>query len=354
MSKNLFTKDITVFKKLFDQRLQRFFIQKQKGARKISNEYVTLVRYLEKYVLAGGKRLRPFLLCRGRRIAGVKSSVKANQAGLALELFHNFALIHDDIMDGADSRRGQPTLHQQLAEWHQQKKWRGDSQEFGVGMAILGGDMLFTWADELINGLDNKAVSRSYHEMKSELMVGQAEDMFLSKINKIPSRSRIINTAILKSARYSVEKPLLLGAAIAGQEKKFRLFFQTLAEPLGLAFQLRDDVLGVFGQQSKIGKSVNSDIAEGKMTLLIHYALKYDTIPKKLLGRTWGNEKATSQDVTEFKKRLGQSRVVTEVEKEIAGQLDRAAKVIKNTKLIKEAEKESFLSLLEFFAQRNH
>jgi len=353
MSENSFTKDITAFKKLFDQRLQRFFVQKQAEAQKVSGEYAVLVRYLAKYTLAGGKRLRPFLLCRGRRIVGAKSSVKANQAGLALELFHNFALIHDDIMDGADSRRGQPTLHQQLTQWHQQKKWRGDSQEFGVGMAILGGDMLFTWADELINGLDNKAVSRLYHKMKSELMIGQAEDMFLSKINKTPSRSRIINTAILKSARYSVEKPLLLGAAVVGQEKKFHSFFQTLAEPLGLAFQLRDDVLGVFGQQSKIGKSVSSDITEGKMTLLIHYALKYGIIPKKLLRKTWGNEKATSRDVAEFKKHLKQSRAVTEVEKEIAGQLDRAAKVIKNTKLIKEAEKDMFLSLLEFFAQRN-
>ena len=353
MTTNLFGREITIFKKQFDVRLRRFLAQKQKAAGKVSPEYAGLVRYLAKYTLAGGKRLRPFLLCRGRRITGAQSSVKANQAGLALELFHNFALIHDDIMDGADLRRGKPVLHKQLTDWHRQKKWRGDSEEFGVGMAILGGDTLLTWADELINNLGLESVSRLYHEMKSELMVGQAEDMFLSKINRLPARSRIINAAVLKSARYSVEKPLLLGAAVAGREKKYRPLFRALARPLGLAFQLRDDVLGIFGQPAKMGKSVSGDIIEGKMTLLIHYALKYDIIPSELVKKTWGNKQATSRNVARFKSCLEHDQVLRRVEQEIAAQLARAVGLVKSTRLIKGRERDVFLDLIDFFRKRN-
>lgn len=354
MAKNLFSQEIAAFKKLFDARLRRFLARKQKEAGKVGKEYAALVRYLAKYTLAGGKRLRPWLLCRGRRIAGGKSSVKANQAGLALELFHNFALIHDDIMDGADLRRGQPALHQQLTQWHRQRKWRGDSQEFGIGMAILGGDMMLTWADELINSLGLESVSSLYHEMKSELMIGQAEDVFLSKIKEIPARSRIINTALLKSARYSVEKPLLLGAAVAGREKQYRPLFRALAKPLGLAFQLRDDVLGMFGEKSTSGKSVGGDIREGKMTLLMYYALKSGQIPKKILREVWGDEKASDNGIARIRTGVKNSQALEKVLQDIAKQLIQAEKIINESKLMKSKEKALFLNLINFFRERNY
>ena len=354
MADNLFHKDLTSFQKTFNRRLKKFFASEQIKARKVSAEYAQLVGYLSAYLLAGGKRLRPFLLCRGRRIAGSKSSLQANQAGLALELFHNFALIHDDIMDGADLRRGQPTLHHRLEAWHRRKKWRGDSQEFGVGMAILAGDMLLVWADELINNLNQPVVTRLYQEMKREIMIGQAEDIFLSKINKNASRSRIINTALLKSARYSVARPLILGAAIAGREKKYQKTFNALAEPLGLVFQLQDDILGVFGKQTTVGKSVSGDIREGKLTLLMHYALKTKSIPQRLLKKTWGNESAASSDVKKLKAAINKSQAPTKMSQEISQQLEKAERIINQSPLIKSREKLIFLDLLTFLQTRDY
>ncbi|MBU1178262.1 polyprenyl synthetase family protein [Patescibacteria group bacterium] len=354
MSKNLFVKELAAFQSKFNSQLSKYFIQKLVKARSVSSEYTQLVKFLSAYLQAGGKRLRPFLLKQGFQIAGGKNNAQANQVGIALELFHNFALIHDDLMDGADLRRQRPTLHRQLAKWHQQRKWRGDSQEFGIGMAILAGDILLAWADELINNLKRPLILDIYQEMKSELMIGQAEDIFLSKINKIPTRQRIIKAALLKSAHYSVAKPMLMGAALENQKQKYQGLFDTLAEPLGLTFQLRDDILGVFGKQGAVGKSVSGDIEEGKMTLLMYYALRSGHLPPLLLKKTWGNNVATRREVTELKTSLKNSGALDKVSQDVDRQLTQAEKVINRSKLMNNKTKAIFLDLLIFFQTRDY
>lgn len=349
-----FIKEITSFKKLFDRELNKYLVQKQEEAKKVSGEYSGLVKILADYVLAGGKRIRPFLVYQGCGVCGGQNKKQAIKVGMAVEIFHAFALIHDDIMDGADLRRNQLTLHKQLTKWHQAKRWKGASTNFGTGMAILAGDILFTWADELIVNLKNNQVLQVYQDMKKELMAGQAEDIFLSIVNGSPSQKRIVQTMLRKSAGYSIEKPLFLGAALARAGDKYYRFFRQVSMPLGLAFQLKDDILGMFGKRQEVGKPTDSDIKEGKMTLLIFHALREGYLPKKIYSQVLGNQGVTVKQVREFKKLLKNSGVLDKINAEVTSYITKARKVIKRSPSIKQESKDIFLGLAMFLQNRKY
>ena len=229
-------------------------------------------------LLAGGKRLRPAFCYWGFRAAGGTDSDEVVVAASSLELFQACAIVHDDVMDGSDTRRGQPAVHRRFAALHRTEGWLGDPEAFGTGAAILLGDLALTWSDQMLStcglpGDDLQRGHRVYDDMRAELMGGQYLDL-LEQARGGGSVQRAMRVARYKSARYTIERPLRLGGALAGADADLLGAYSDYGLPLGDAFQLRDDVLGVFGDPAETGKPAGDDLREGKRTALVAMALE--------------------------------------------------------------------------------
>jgi geranylgeranyl diphosphate synthase type I len=232
-------------------------------------------------LLSGGKRLRPAFGYWAWRGAGMPDDDRMVVAAAALELFQASAIIHDDVMDRSDIRRGRPAVHRRFATLHQEAGWRSDQEAFGGGAAILVGDLCLSWSDEMFFGSrlapERLVQARPiFDEMRTELMGGQYLDLLEQAVGggSVARSRRVIQ---YKSARYSVLRPLQLGATLAGGSRQLCAAYDAYALPLGEAFQLRDDVLGVYGDPAETGKPAGDDLREGKRTLLIAYALERAT-----------------------------------------------------------------------------
>ena len=230
---------------------------------------------LRRFVLAGGKRLRPMFCYWGWRGAGGPDSTPVVVASAALELFHAFALIHDDIMDGSDRRRGQPSVHRFFADLHTRSSWRGDPASYGRSTALLCGDLCAAWSDQMFHqcGLSAPEVERGYRvfaTMRTEVIAGQYLDL-VSGVGD-GSVASALTVIRMKAARYTVTRPLQIGAALAGAGPGLLAALTAFGDPLGDAFQLRDDVLGVFGDPAVTGKSTLDDLREGKPTVMMALA----------------------------------------------------------------------------------
>ena len=228
-------------------------------------------------LLSGGKRLRPAFCWWGYRGAGGADTEEALRAAAALEFLQACALIHDDVMDGSATRRGMPSAHHRFAMLHRGSEWLGSPEAFGVGAAILLGDLCLSWADELLltSGVPAEhlgAAKRVYDEMRTELMAGQYLDQ-LEQARGGGSLERAMRVVRFKSAKYTIERPLHMGAALAGAGPDVMAAYSGYGLPLGEAFQLRDDVLGVFGDPGETGKPAGDDLREGKRTVLIATAM---------------------------------------------------------------------------------
>lgn len=231
---------------------------------------------IERMVRAGGKRIRPSFCYWGYRATGAAHDDRAVTAAAALELLHTFALIHDDLMDGTDERRGRPTVHA-----------AHDSPT-----AILAGDLALVLADDLLVSASERAEALAatftvYSRMRREVIAGQFLDM--QSAHEAIDEARARRIAVLKSGRYSVVEPLLVGAALAGAPYELCEMLTAFGEPLGEAFQLKDDLLGIFGDPLATGKSVDSDIREGKRNLLFAKTLAALSEPdKSFFVSRWG------------------------------------------------------------------
>jgi geranylgeranyl diphosphate synthase, type I len=255
-------------------------------------------------LLAGGKRLRPAFCYWGWRGAGGEDCPEIIAAAAALELLHASALVHDDVMDGSDTRRGQPSLHRRFAARHVGSGWHGSAESFGVGAAILMGDLLLSWTSEMFHacGLPGEATQRGRRVlsvMATEVMAGQYLDL-LEQVSGAGTVASALRVASYKSAKYTVERPLHLGAALAAAPDSVTQAYTRFGMPLGTAFQLRDDVLGVFGDPAQTGKPAGDDLREGKRTVLVAITFaKASRNEAAALGRRLGDPGLDQAGVTE-------------------------------------------------------
>jgi len=265
---------------------------------------------------AGGKRLRPaFCFCAYLGSGGRPGNAGVVDAAAALELVHTFALVHDDVMDGSDRRRNRDAVHRHFVNRHDDARWRGESRRFGEGMAILVGDFSFVYADMLVRGAAD-AVLDVFDQLRVELCVGQSLDLVTTATaDTAPEAARRI--AQYKSAKYTVERPLHLGAALAGRLDELAAPFSAIGLPLGEAFQLRDDVLGAFGEADVTGKPVGDDLREGKATPLVALtAARADAGDGALLERLGASDLA-ADEIAGLQDLFVRSGALTEVEREI-------------------------------------
>ena len=232
--------------------------------------------------VSGGKRFRAAFCYWGyHAVAGTSYDGTADDALVracaSLELLHASALVHDDYMDASDTRRGRPATHRSFAAEHSADRWRGDPEQYGASAAILLGDLLLSWSDELLRrcGLPMERVVAAldvFDRCRSEVITGQFLDVSV-QARGVADVDAAMTVLRYKSAKYSVERPLHIGATLAGGNAEQLARLSAFGLPLGEAFQLRDDLLGVFGDPSTTGKPAGGDLVEGKRTVLVALAL---------------------------------------------------------------------------------
>jgi geranylgeranyl diphosphate synthase type I len=259
----------------------------------------------------------------------------ALDAGAALELLHSFALVHDDIMDGSELRRGRPAVHRAFQDRHDAEGWRGPGQRFGEGAAILVGDFAFVYADVLVTRVPPEARA-VFDELRLELCVGQFLDLRATATGeRDPERARTIEW--YKSGKYTVERPLHLGAALAGRLADLRAPLSAFGLPLGEAFQLRDDLLGVFGAEDVTGKPVGDDLREGKLTpLLAAAASRCDDGGTRLLERV-GQTDLRGDEIDAIRELLVATGAVAEIETRIGRLVDESLTALATVPITEEA-----------------
>ena len=287
--------------------LREYLHERRSQCAYIGTDYADLTAALEEFVLRGGKRLRPAFAYWGWRAVadGPSDAVGPSTLRLfaALELLHACALVHDDVIDDSATRRGLPTVHRLFAQKHRDRRWNGSSEQFGLSAAILLGDLALVWADDIVATADltadaQRRVQRVWSDIRTEVLGGQYLDIVAESSGATTVASAMtVNT--YKTASYTITRPLQFGVAAAADRPDVQAIFYEVGNDLGVAFQLRDDVLGVFGDPAVTGKPSGDDLRSGKRTVLLAEAVeladKSDPAAAQLLRSSIGTELSEGQ-----------------------------------------------------------
>ena len=311
---------------------------------------------INRLVNAGGKRLRPAFCYLGFVGAGGdENSAKLVDAQAALELLHASALLHDDVIDGSQTRRGEPTSHARYTKTHKDNSWASEARRFGEGAAVLIGDLAFVYADQLMD-IANNDVAKIWNEMRVELNIGQ----YLDLLGSAQRERRLVKAERVsryKSGKYTIERPLHLGATLAASALTSQLLpaLSKYGLPLGDAFQMRDDVLGAFDfadtDKSLTGKPVGDDLREGKPTPLLAMAFeRADSVQRKVLDLV-GSVDISDQDVSDIQEVIKQTGALVALEAKISALTAEAIAGVKQAPITQSA-KDSLIELAEYISQR--
>lgn len=315
-------------------------------------------------LLSGGKRLRAAFCVAGWSAAGGAAPALADApvvaAGSSLELFQAAALVHDDVMDGSLTRRGRPAAHRQFASIHELRGWSGSADLFGEAAAILLGDLLLVTSSRELNlalrEVPTPAATRAqdvYDLMTAEVTLGQYLDMRAQAapwdVDLAVDLERAVRVVRAKSARYSVEHPTVLGAAMAGGEEPLLALLSRFGLPIGEAFQLRDDVLGVFGDPEVTGKPAGDDLREGKRTVLVAVAMdRASAAGRDTLTAALGRSDLDGTDLDDARDVLVSTGALADVEARIESRAEAGLSALEGPDLDQRARAE--LRALAFLA----
>ena len=345
------------FVDIIDSQLDSFFSQKRDEVGEISPDLVPLIDYSHG-MLRGGKRFRArFCYWGWRSVAGTHDAPPADSSehpafvlATALEVFHAAALVHDDIMDRSDTRRGELSGHRHFERHHQQQGFGGDAVHYGESTALLVGDLMLAWSSELVTqALSGVRVPkiiadtrREFHTMWNEVTLGQYldihEESAWTTVSDDERFHRAMRVVTFKSAKYSMEAPLLLGASLADASAEQLSQLAHFGLPLGIAFQLRDDLLGVFGDPEHTGKPAGDDLREGKRTVLIALA-ESEMSPgvRGVFNDMLGDPDVTDDQIAVMQQTLRDSGAVERLEGIIADAADKARAALDRAELDAEA-----------------
>jgi geranylgeranyl diphosphate synthase type I len=264
-------------------------------------EMLELIDGVGQLATQGGKRLRPALVYYTYRACGGAADEEVLPLALSTELLHTYLLIHDDIMDHAEVRRGLPAAHVRFREAHRAHGLHGDAEDFGRSAAILLGDLSQSWAVELAARVSTGQpasggeLARCFSAMCQEVIGGQYLELMVAQ-RRAATEEELLRVLRLKSGRYTAERPIQLGALLAGAPPEVLAELSRYGAAVGEAFQLQDDLLGVFGDPETVGKPVDADLKEGKFTFLIHHAQATATPEqRRVLDAALGNPEATPE-----------------------------------------------------------
>ena len=336
------------------------FLDEQAGVLDSVGPELSPVHLMASQLLCGGKRIRSaFCTWSYVAAAGIPPAEEIDAllvAASSLELLHGSALVHDDVMDASDVRRGRPAAHRQFEALHANAGWLGDSTAFGRAGAILLGDLLLMWSVQMLQGagLDDSALQRALpivEAMRTEVTAGQYLDMVAQAhpLRQTPpaigSTVPAIDVAVddasrvveYKAARYTVQRPCQMGAALGGGNDHLYFTLGAYGSPLGRAFQFRDDLLGVFGDSTVTGKPTGDDLREGKRTVLVAHAFAHsDDAGRALLLRRLGDQTLDREGVAELQGVLEESGARKSVEAMIDEGYERAMLALKGADITDE------------------
>jgi geranylgeranyl diphosphate synthase type I len=314
----------------------------------VDDGLVEPLQSLRQLVLAGGKRLRPaFCMWAFVGAGGDQDDPAVVDAGAGLELLHTFALIHDDVMDNSDRRRGLPTVHRQFEATHGDRGWRGETRRFGEGAAILIGDLAFVYADQMLRGAPVAAID-VFNELRLEVNVGQYLDL-VGTVRGDASLELARTICRYKSGKYTVERPLHL----AGRLDSLAAPLTAYGDPLGQAFQLRDDLLGTFGDAERTGKPVGEDLREGKPTTM--FAIARDAASgddAALLTARYGAADLSAAEVAEIQAIFERTGARGATERDVERFVDAARAALADAPITLDARDE-LDALARFVAERD-
>lgn len=344
---------------LVQKRIDEFLANRAPELSAIAPELDPFIEYSESF-LSGGKRFRALFCYWGWQAVSSESSsmdIPADRivecdldavisAAAALEVFHAAALVHDDIMDNSDTRRGNPAAHKRFEQLHSEGRWLGNGADFGASAALLLGDLLLSWSDELLDSAlrqlphpENALAARAeYNTMRTEVTVGQYLDVLEENSWRSSPEAELLTRAhrviVYKSAKYSVEAPLAIGGALGGASLPQLAALRGFGLPLGVAFQLRDDMLGVFGDPSVTGKPAGDDLREGKRTVLI--AMARHELPgnaRALLDELLGDPTLDDSQIEMLQETIRASGAIEKVEAVIDRNVSLALETMTNAPL---------------------
>lgn len=355
--------ELKSFKTVFDKEMEKFLDLKIAQAQKISPEAREMVCNLKNYILSSGKRIRPALMHYAYLALGGKSASRRKKEALRLamasEFIHTFLIIHDDVMDRDDFRRGMPSIHCIYKKLAEKNHYPVSAPHYGNSQAISIGDMCFGFVSEIISqskfdrGVKDKLLKK-ISDIVFNTTIGQFHDVFAAAAKNGIDEKHVLTILEYKTARYTLEGPLYLGAIMAGAGGNILKSLSDFSIPLGIAFQIQDDILGVFGSSQETGKPVGADIREGKKTLLIVRALEQGSADqKKELSLALGNDKAGAEQIERAKKIIINTGSL-EYSKKFAEKLVNDSRfVLKRSNLTKKS-KEFFSAVAEFMIRRDH
>ena len=335
-----------------DKRLEALLAVERERWAKVDADLVPPIDEIARLVLAGGKRLRPAFCFWGFVGAGGDPTDElVIDAGAALELLHAFALFHDDVMDGSLTRRGEPTTNAKFEASHSANKLAGESRRFGDGVAILVGDLAYVYSDQLMRNASPQAWT-IWNELRIELNFGQYLDMLGSAMNE-RRREKAERICRYKSGKYTIERPLHLGALLAAPTRGDQLIpvLSTYGLPLGDAFQMRDDVLGAFGDTAITGKPVGDDLREGKPTPLMAIATARANAAQLKELQLVGNQDLTAQQIVRVQEVIRETGALDELETVITRLTDEAIAAVQHVPFV-QTVRDELITLAEYVSWR--
>jgi geranylgeranyl diphosphate synthase type I len=348
MAQDLLMKDLIDYKQKADAELARFFDNLDNLlTSSVDDEKNKVLAALREFTLRGGKRIRPLLVMKGYETFTNSLDLDVYKeifrVSLCFELMQSSFLIHDDIMDEADTRRNKPTVHKMI----------------GVSHAILAGNVAMILAQNIIlssnlkESIKIRALAR-FNEIVETTNYGQALDLKSSEQSIADVGEEDITLIhILKTAKYTLEGPLQFGAILAGASDAELAQFSPIALPLGRAFQMQDDILGMFGDETKLGKSIFSDVIENKKTLLVSYAFNNSCEKEQqFIVSVLGNKNITSKQFKALQNIIIKSGALEHSKKQIKELAADAVANINSSKLPKQT-KEFLLKLADYLVKRD-
>ncbi len=354
---------LSIFKDEFEPILADYLDEKVREASFINRAAANLLYETKKVISNNGKRFRPALAYYSFIAANGDAEHDKNifKLGVALEIFHSYGFIHDDILDRALVRRGDPTLESAYRDIF--KRFISNRErvnQLALNAAISGGDFAHLIADQIFSSIDcdddtRKKITDLYYQMQFEVHAGQADDSYgvgIKDLSEVDEK-QVFRMIDFKSGRYSIQKPMLLGATLAGLEEEKVKILEIVGQELGLVFQIKDDILGLFGDEKEIGKSNVSDIKEGKRTVLMIRTYEAATDEERQrMQEILGNPEITEEDVQWIKDLVIQYNILSEIESFCEKVVDKSKKKITDIFDITNPGASFIFELTDFIWQR--
>lgn len=351
--------DLTVFKEKLDRELKKLLERKQAEVTRISPFLGQIMYQIKDLTMRGGKRIRPALLYYSYLAHGGEDQTQALRAAMAVELAETYLLIHDDIMDDDTLRRGGTTIHEHFTSlaWSDYRS-KNNPADFGHSIAIIAGNVACALSNKVLASVKADPVRRI--RMSEELNrvyevegYGQALDIFSSLRDDLTPKD-VLTVYKLKTVPYTFDGPIKIGAIMAGADESKIKALEGYSYPLGIAFQIQDDILGMFGSEEKLGKPVTSDLKEGKKTLLMLETLtKADPRDQKILHKMLGNKRISVKDLVIARQIIEKTGSLERLRRQAEKMVKDSLKVVEKLELKIEG-KEFLLSLADYMVKREY